>query len=580
MESGLSGAGIKGYPQGVAIGDYDNDGHADVLVTNYGDNVLYHNEGNGRFTDVTARAGVAMPRHPLKASAAFFDYDNDGWLDIFVTHYFQWTFAQNADDWCGRREKGYRIYCDPDAFQPLPNALLRNNRDGTFTDVSAKTGVDRFAGKGMGVAVADYDADGRMDVFVANDRFPHFLYHNEADGTFSEVGFTAGVSANESGTMVSGMGCDFKDFDGDGRPDIFVTDLVHDGFTLFVNQGKGLFVDHSFPSGIGRASAEHSGWSTKFLDIDNDGLKDVFSSGSHVVDNVALYNPTGKYEEGSFLYRNTGEGRIEDLSTRTGPALGEKGAWRGLAVADFDNDGTLEMAVSRLNGEAVAVREEGRGRGQLDPPAPGRVAQQPGRDRRPRAAGVALRPFALRARHDGERDLLGERQARALRVGRGSRDRGHRDHLAERHRAACREARDQPGAPHRRSSTMRVSGRRLLISVLLLALVLPGPRRGPNGCSPGCSARNWLVSTALLAAQDFAAADALLQTLAADLAKDDRLAFDTIYLLLGRGRVGEARAQWNRLAPRLQDSLAPPDAAAPPGAADAGAAAGVAARHD
>ena len=329
MASGLSGAGIKGYPQGVAIGDYDNDGHADVLVTNYGDNVLYHNEGNGRFTDATARAGVAMPRHPLKASAAFFDYDNDGWLDIFVTHYFQWTFAQNANDWCGRHEKGYRIYCDPDAFQPLPNALLRNNRDGTFTDVSAKTGVDRFAGKGMGVAVADYDADGRMDVFVANDRFPHFLYHNEADGTFSEVGFTAGVSANESGTMVSGMGCDFKDFDGDGRPDIFVTDLVHDGFTLFVNQGKGLFVDHSFPSGIGRASAEHSAWSTKFLDIDNDGLKDVFSSGSHVVDNVALYNPTGKYEEGSFLYRNTGEGRIEDLSTRTGPALGRRGPGAG-----------------------------------------------------------------------------------------------------------------------------------------------------------------------------------------------------------------------------------------------------------
>jgi hypothetical protein len=359
LASGLSGEGIKGYPQGVATGDYDNDGDADVLVTNYGDNVLYRNEGGGRFSNVTARAGVAMPRHPFKASAAFLDYDNDGWLDIFVTHYFEWTFAENADDWCGRQEKGYRIYCDPDVFKALPNALLRNNGDGTFTDVSEKAGLNRFAGKGMGVAVADYDGDGRVDVFVSNDRFPHFLYHNEPGGTFTDVAFDAGVSANESGGMVSGMGCDFKDFDGDGRPDIFLTNLVRDIFTLFVNDGKGFFTDRSFPSGIGQASAEHSGWSTKFLDIDNDGWKDIFSAGSHVVDNVALYNPTGKYEEGSFLYRNVGGGRVEDLSTRVGPAIAEPAAWRGVAVADVDNDGTLELAVSRLNGEAALFVRKG-----------------------------------------------------------------------------------------------------------------------------------------------------------------------------------------------------------------------------
>jgi hypothetical protein len=360
LESGLSGAGVKGYPQGVAVGDYDNDGRVDVLVTNYGDNVLYHNEGSGRFADVTAKAGVAMPRHPLKASAAFLDYDNDGWLDLFVTHYFQWTFAENGDEWCGRQQGGHRIYCDPDVFKPLPNALLRNNRDGTFTDVSEKAGLNRHLGKGMGVAMADYDGDGRTDVFVTNDKTPHFLYRNEPDGTFAEVAFEAGVAANESGAMVSGMGCDFKDVDDDGRPDVFLTDLVRDTFTLFVNQGEGVFVDRTFPSGIGLASTPHSGWSTKLLDVDNDGGKDVFVAGSHVVDNVELYSPAARYEEPCFLYRNVGDGRIEDLSDKVGPDLQVKGAWRGVAVADLDNDGTLEVAVNRLNGKAaVFVRKGG-----------------------------------------------------------------------------------------------------------------------------------------------------------------------------------------------------------------------------
>ncbi len=359
LESGLSGAGIKGYPQGVAVGDYDNDGYPDVLVTNYGDNVLYHNEGNGRFADVTARAGVAMPRHPLKASAAFLDYDNDGWLDLFVTHYFRWTFAENSDDWCGRKEAGHRIYCDPGVFAPLPSALLRNNHDGTFTDVSEAAGLLPHLGKGMGVAVADYDGDGRMDVFVTNDRAPHFLFRNGPDGRFAEVAFDAAVAANESGAMVSGMGCDFKDFDDDGWPDIFLSDLVRDVFTLFVNQGKGFFLDRTFPSGVGTASMGHSGWSTRFLDVDNDGGKDIFVAGSHVVDNVHLYSPSSKYEEGCFLFRNAGHGRIEDLSTRVGPDLAEAGAWRGMAVADLDDDGNLEIAVSRLNGKAALFVKHG-----------------------------------------------------------------------------------------------------------------------------------------------------------------------------------------------------------------------------
>jgi enediyne biosynthesis protein E4 len=359
LESGLSGAGIKGYPQGVAVGDYDNDGYVDVLVTNYGDNVLYHNDGNGHFTDVTARAGVAMPSHPLKASAAWLDYDNDGWLDLFVTHYFQWTFAEDKDVWCGRQQGGHRIYCDPDVFKPLPNVLLRNNRDGTFTDVSEQVGLNQYLGKGMGVAVADFDGNGRMDVFVTNDRVPHFLYRNDADGKFREVAFEAGVAANESGAMVSGMGCDFKDFDGDGWPDIFLSDLVRDVFTLFVNQGRGFFVDRTFPSGVGLASTGHSGWSVKLLDIDDDGRKDVFVAGSHVVDNVELYSPAAKYKEGCFLFHNVGEGRIEDLSERVGPDIGVAGAWRGVAAADLDNDGTLEVAVNQLNGPAALFVKKG-----------------------------------------------------------------------------------------------------------------------------------------------------------------------------------------------------------------------------
>jgi len=358
-QSGLSGEGIKGYPQGVAVGDYDNDGYPDVLVTNYGDDVLYHNDGNGHFSDVTARAGVALPAHPLKASAAFLDYDNDGWLDIFVTHYFDWTLEKQGDVWCGRKEPGARIYCDPDAFEPLPNALLRNNHDGTFSDVSAQVGLDRYLGKGMGVAVADYDGDGRSDVFVTNDRVPHFLYHNTKQGRFEQVAFEAGVAANDSGVPVSGMGCDFEDFDDDGWPDVFLTDLSRDVFTLFINQRAGFFVDRTFPSGMGSASMAHSGWSTKMLDIDGDGNKDIFVAGSHVVDNVRLYSPAARYQEGCFLYRGLGGGRLEDLSERVGPDLATPGAWRGVAVADLDNDGTPEVAVSRLNGRAALMVKKG-----------------------------------------------------------------------------------------------------------------------------------------------------------------------------------------------------------------------------
>ncbi len=348
-KSGLSGAGKKGYPQGVAVGDYDNDGDPDVYVTQFGDNILYRNNGDGSFTDVTAKAGVAMNEHPFKASACWLDYNNDGRMDLFATYYFEWTFKDDKDTWCGDKKAGYRTYCSPDVFAPLPNALFRNNGDGTFTDVSEQAGMRKTLGKGMGAAVADFDDDGFVDIFVTNDKTPNFLYHNQGDGTFKEVATEAGVSANESGTMVSGMGCDFKDFNNDGFPDIFYTDLAGECFSLFLNAKTGFFLDSTFSSMLGKYSEKYSGWSNKFVDLDNDGWKDIFVAGSHVVDNVQLYNPRLRYMDPCRVYRNLGNGKVEDASDAAGPDLQTLGAWRGVATGDFDGDGSMEIAVSRLN---------------------------------------------------------------------------------------------------------------------------------------------------------------------------------------------------------------------------------------
>ena len=357
--SGLSGRGIAGYPQGVAVGDYDNNGFADIYVTNFGDNVLYHNNGDGTFSNVTAKAGVAMSGHPFKASACWIDVDNDGFLDLFVTHYFEWTFKDHADYYCGDRKPGYRSYCRPEVFKALPNVLFRNNGDGTFKDVSEESGIAKYPGKGMGVAIADYDNDGWMDILVVNDKAPNFLYHNKGHGVFEEVALNAGVWANEYGQYVSGMGCDFKDVNNDGLPDIFYTDLVTECFTLFLNRGKGIFQDRTFPSGLGPLTSAHSGWSTKFMDWDNDGWKDIFVAGSHVLDNSEIYSRQTRYKEPCFFYRNLGNGKFEDASKNLGSDFQAPGAYRGLAVGDFDNDGALEAAVSRLNDSCVFYKKKG-----------------------------------------------------------------------------------------------------------------------------------------------------------------------------------------------------------------------------
>jgi enediyne biosynthesis protein E4 len=356
--SGLSGQGKKGYPQGVAVADYDNNGFPDIYITQFGEGILYHNQGNGTFTDVTQQAGVSMSGSPFKASACWLDADQDGWLDLFVTRYFQWTFEEQGDYHCGEMKPGYRTYCRPGVFKPLANVLYHNNGDGTFTDVSQRAGFNGSLGKGMGVAIADYDNDGHIDIFVTNDVMPNFLYHNQGDSTFKEVAAQAGVYANENGTLVSGMGCEFRDFNNDGLPDIFYTDLVTETFTLFKNLGRGLFQDVTFPSNIGNFSSSHSGWSNRFLDWDNDGWKDIVMAGSHVLDNPELYNPSSRYSEPCFFYRNLANGRFEDLSQQLGPDFQEAGANRGLAVADLDNDGSLEVAVNRLNDSALLFKAQ------------------------------------------------------------------------------------------------------------------------------------------------------------------------------------------------------------------------------
>jgi enediyne biosynthesis protein E4 len=351
-QAGLTGMPQNRYGMGVAVGDYDNDGHADLYVTNYGRNTLYRNNGDGTFSDVTDRAGVGASG--WSASAGFFDYDNDGHLDLFVTRYLVWGFERNP--YCGERKPGHRAYCHPDNFEPIANVLYRNNGDGTFSDVSAATGIAAAAGKALGVAFADFDDDGHADVYVANDSVQSFLFHNGGDGTFSEIGLLAGVGFNEDGKTFAGMGVDFADYDNDGRPDVFVTDLSNERYRLFRSSGDGTFRDVTNVSGVGAATLLFSGWSTKFLDYDNDGWKDIFAAQGHVMDTIALTTPNLSYLQPPLLLRNE-RGRF--VRVRPGPAFDAEWAGRGAAFGDIDNDGDLDIVVSNVGQQAYVLRNDG-----------------------------------------------------------------------------------------------------------------------------------------------------------------------------------------------------------------------------
>jgi len=351
-KAGLTGMPENYYGMGVAVGDYDNDGFEDIYVTNYGGNTLYHNNGNGTFTDVTKTAGVAAGG--WSASAGFFDYDNDGRLDLFVTRYVDWTFRTNR--YCGERRPGYRAYCHPDNYDGVTNILYHNNGDGTFTDVSAKAGVANPNGKGLGVSFADYDGDGFIDVFVANDSVQCFLYHNNGNGTFAEVGLLAGVGYNEDGKAFAGMGADFTDFDNDGQPDVIVTDLSNERYMLFRNNGDSSFRDVTNSSGVGGATLSFSGWSTHLFDYDNDGWKDLFVAQGHVMDTIERTSPNLKYLQPPLLLRNE-SGHF----TRVVPGAVFQTGWagRGAAFGDIDNDGDIDVVLSNLGQKATVLRNDG-----------------------------------------------------------------------------------------------------------------------------------------------------------------------------------------------------------------------------
>ena len=350
-------AGLTGMPQGyysmgVAVGDYDNDGFEDLYLTGYGGNILYHNNGNGTFTDVTEKAGVKAGG--WSASAGFFDYDNDGKLDLFVTRYVNWTFKTNR--YCGEKRPGFRAYCHPDNYDGLTNVLYHNNGDGTFTNVSEKAGIANPHGKGLGVSFADYDGDGFTDIFVANDSVQCFLYHNNGNGTFTETGLLAGVGYNEDGKTFAGMGIDFSDYDNDGRPDIVVTDLSNERYMLFHNSGDGTFRDVTNSSGMGSATLAFSGWSTHLFDYDNDGWKDLFVAQSHVMDTIEKTSPNLRYLEPPLLLRNV-SGHFSTVLA--GEVFQREWAGRGAAFGDIDNDGDIDIVVNNLGQKAYVLRNDG-----------------------------------------------------------------------------------------------------------------------------------------------------------------------------------------------------------------------------
>jgi hypothetical protein len=346
-KAGLAGVG---YSMGVAAGDYDNDGFVDLYVTGFNCNQLFHNNGNGTFTDVTEKAGVGaiVPGlgKPWSVTAGWIDYNNDGLLDLFVVNYLDYSISTAHS--C--QTDNIIDYCSPNEYRGTPNILYRNNGDGTFTDVSMQSHISQYVGKGMGVAFADYDDDGYTDIFVSNDTFPNFLLHNNGDGTFTDVALLAGVAYNENGKTVAGMGTDFRDIDNDGRPDIFHAAMFGDTFPLYRNLGGGQFEDVTGMTGMAAMTTRFTAWGTGIFDFDNDGNKDIFAAGSAILDNSMEVNHK-PYPLPNALYRNLGKMAFKDVSAQAGAGFSAPAAHRGAAFGDLNNDGKIDIVVTVLNGQ-------------------------------------------------------------------------------------------------------------------------------------------------------------------------------------------------------------------------------------
>ena len=349
-----AGLAVQMYGLGVAAADYDNDGRVDLYITAVGPNRLFRNSGKGTFVDVTARAGVGDPG--FSASAAWFDYDRDGTLDLFVTNYVEWS--PEADKRCSLDGKS-KSYCTPEAYKGQSPTLYRNRGDGTFEDVTRKAGLWDPASKGLGVALIDYNDDGHLDLFVANDTQPNRLYRNSGKGTFTDVGVTAGVAFNEEGVARAGMGVDAADHDGSGRQGLVIGNFSNEMIALYANEGNGLFVDQAPGSTIGKASLLTLTFACFFFDFDLDGLLDIFAANGHVADDISAVQPRIAYAQPAHLFRNTGGNKFEEVTPRTGAALRQPVVARGAAYGDYDNDGDLDLLITANNGPARLLRNDG-----------------------------------------------------------------------------------------------------------------------------------------------------------------------------------------------------------------------------
>jgi enediyne biosynthesis protein E4 len=347
--TGKAGVGAGGYGQGVAVGDYDGDGFPDLYVTQYGQSILYHNNGDGTFTDVTEKAGVAAPG--WSSSAVWFDYDNDGRLDLFVCQYVEFSKGKNLPCMADNKPG----YCIPTLYRPMASWLFHNNGDGTFTDVSKSSEIAKHLGKALGVVATDVNNDGRMDLFVANDTSPNFLFMNRGNGKFDEIGPLAGVAYGESGRARSGMGADSADFNQDGWMDLFVANIDHERYSLYQNNRDETFDDEAGPTGVSAATRLMSGWGLKFFDYDNDGNLDLLLANGNPDELIHSMRQDVTYREPLLLFHNDGK-TLRNVSAESGPIFARDLSARGLAIGDFDNDGAVDVLVSVNDAAPLLLR--------------------------------------------------------------------------------------------------------------------------------------------------------------------------------------------------------------------------------